>query len=57
MTSEDTIRYRPDGSIDTDHYLRIGRRLRSEHALGLLAGGRRQNGRARRHPVRIFGLI
>lgn len=38
------IRTRPDGSIDTDHYIRRGRRARSEQAhamLGFLRSARR----------------
>lgn len=31
-----TIRTRPDGSIDTDYYIRLGRRARSEQAHALM---------------------
>jgi hypothetical protein len=36
MTSTDKPRRRPDGSIDTAHYMALGRRHRAETARGLL---------------------
>jgi hypothetical protein len=36
MTSTDKPRRRPDGSIDTDHYMALARRHRAETARGLL---------------------
>lgn len=30
------IKYRPDGSIDTSHYVNIGRQRRAQHALTLV---------------------
>jgi hypothetical protein len=32
MTRQNQIRLRPDGSIDTAHYMEIGRQMRSEQA-------------------------
>jgi len=53
----DAIKYRPDGSIDTDHYMRTGRRLRGEQAIKLFAGGTRQD-RCKRWRFRnIFAFI
>jgi hypothetical protein len=36
------IRYRPDGSIDTAHYMAIGRGMRSEAAHGMARGAKRR---------------
>ncbi len=44
------IRRRPDGSIDTEHYLAKGRRARSEQAHRLLKPG----GRTRAAPAYPF---
>jgi hypothetical protein len=44
MTREDSLRRRPDGSIDTAHYMALGRRHRAEKArslIGALHPGRR----------------
>jgi len=57
MTRDTTIRYRPDGSIDTDHYIRVGRRLRSERAHDLLGGGAHPEERAHRRPHARFRLF
>ncbi|MEL7254780.1 MAG: hypothetical protein AAGL23_11440 [Pseudomonadota bacterium] len=50
MTQDTQIKYRPDGSIDIDHYTQIGHRMRSEQAVDLLTGRRR----ARRKRVSLF---
>jgi hypothetical protein len=57
MAEDQTIKHRPDGSIDTDHYMQVGRRLRSEKALGLLTGGARGDGRSGRPAPGRFRLI
>jgi len=54
MTAE--IRYRPDGSIDTDHYMKIGRQMRSEQAMSLLSG-QPQETRPRRKSFRLFSFF
>lgn len=38
MTQSDDIRYRPDGSIDTEYYMERGRHLRSCKAHELMGG-------------------
>lgn len=38
MTQKNDIRLRPDGSIDTGHYMAIGRRMRSERAHEMARG-------------------
>jgi len=57
MTETPDIRYRPDGSIDTDHYIRIGRAMRSAQALDLLTGGAGRDHRTRFRAPGTFKLI
>ncbi|MEO0772922.1 MAG: hypothetical protein AAFZ04_07035 [Pseudomonadota bacterium] len=53
MTQDTQIKYRPDGSIDIDHYAQIGRQMRSEQAVDLLTGRRR----ARRKGFSLFSFF
>ncbi|MBZ0124121.1 MAG: hypothetical protein K8F31_09575 [Roseovarius sp.] len=53
----DEIRYRPDGSIDIGYYMQIGRRMRAEQAIKLLAGCTRRNRRKRRRLRNIFAFV
>jgi hypothetical protein len=55
MTTE--IKTRPDGSIDTAHYMQIGRRMRSEQAMTLLTGGTRNEERPRRKARALFSFL
>lgn len=55
MTTE--IKTRPDGSIDTAHYMKIGRQMRSDQAMTLLTGGPRTEERPRRKPRALFGFL
>lgn len=57
MTESPRIRYRPDGSIDTDHYMQLGRGLRSERAMNLLSGGAHRDGRTHRRAPGRFRLV
>ncbi len=54
MTTE--IKTRPDGSIDTAHYMRIGRKMRSEQAMSILASGAERKARPRRTLFGVFRL-
>ena len=44
MTDTTSIRYRPDGSIDTEFYIAKGRRHRSEAAHDTAKAATRQSG-------------
>ncbi|MGP6088860.1 hypothetical protein [Antarctobacter jejuensis] len=50
----DTIRTRPDGSIDTAYYMARGRRMRSEAAHALFSP-EPESPRKRRGFARLFG--
>ena len=54
MTTD--IKYRPDGSIDTDHYMAIGRRMRGEQAKAMLVG-KPKEARPRRKSFRLFSFF
>lgn len=54
MTTE--IKTRPDGSIDTAHYMQIGRRMRSRQAMSILTGGAERKARPRRRLMGFFRL-
>ena len=54
MTTD--IKYRPDGSIDTAHYMEIGRQMRAEQAMGMLTG-KTPEARPRRKSVRLFSFF
>ncbi|MGR3343548.1 MAG: hypothetical protein ACU0DI_10060 [Paracoccaceae bacterium] len=51
---ENPIKYRPDGSIDTAYYMRIGRQKRSEKAHELMRQVSRNLSPAR---FRFFGIL
>lgn len=53
----DAIKFRPDGSIDTDYYMRIGRQMRSEQAIKLFAGDTPGERRKRWRVRSIFAFI
>lgn len=57
MTDTDHIKYRADGSIDIEHYTQIGRRLRSEQALGMLTGDPTLSRRPRRRRFSLFAAL
>ncbi len=52
----DTIRYRPDGSIDADYYLKRGKVLRSEAAHIALRGVKPVARKRHSLVVRFLGL-
>ncbi|MEQ8897112.1 MAG: hypothetical protein RID23_08465 [Roseovarius sp.] len=51
------IKYRPDGSIDTAHYMKIGRQMRSDQAMTMLTGSTRKDDRPRRKPKGLFSFL
>lgn len=51
-----TLRTRPDGSIDTAYYMARGRRLRSEAAHAMFRP-ERETPRPRRGLARLFGAV
>jgi hypothetical protein len=53
--SKDSLRTRPDGSIDTGFYMARGRHMRSEAAHALLRPEPKQSPRRRRGLARLFG--
>ena len=57
MTDQNQIKYRADGSIDIEHYTRIGRKLRSEQAVGMLTGGATSPQTPRRRWLRFLGAV
>ena len=56
MTDQNQIKYRADGSIDIEHYTRIGRKLRSEQAVGMLTGGATSIGVSLRNFRKLTGF-
>ncbi|MEM8631878.1 MAG: hypothetical protein AAGF74_11615 [Pseudomonadota bacterium] len=54
LKTDDTIKRRPDGSIDTGFYIEQGRRARSEAAVRPFAGAPPATRRQRWSPLRVF---